>query len=59
MKDSKASHDGRLGGSGQNRRASGTGQERVNAMRDTGAMTSKLESCCTKHPMKSGKTAKL
>ena len=52
MKD----YEGRLGGSGENRKASGTAQSRVDANRDVDAMSQHMEARCNKHPMKSGKT---
>lgn len=50
---------GRTGHSGQNRRASGTGQSRVNAMHDTGSMSSSLQGKIYGHPKKDGALRKL
>lgn len=59
MKDHGCCGDeGRLGNSGQSRKASGTGQSRVDAMRDTGAMSSKVQSAMHSHPMKDGSVRK-
>ncbi|NCQ34265.1 hypothetical protein GW813_04125 [bacterium] len=49
-------YEGRLGGSGKIRKAAGTAQSRVDANRDVDAMSRHMESCCAKHPLKSGKT---